>query len=292
MRLATKALFAPVLISLLCAATVWAKGGTDDTGDGAKAPIEKTEGADVKVTDEEGTKKSVKELDPGEIERAQQAEKANSPLELPHKTYYFVGMRYRGALIPKFMMNVFGSGGASVYSNGIGPEFTVRRDNFEYVLSAWWAGYSMKPTPFKAKADPDVAWEIVESKINTLYLTSDFNWTSQINPVFGLNFGVGAGFGFVWGDLIRTQAYPNGAGGYAPCISAGNPNASYCGTDNNHYNYAEPSWANGGSKPLVFPWFALQTGIRLKPHRNFMARIDAGWAITGPFFGISGNYGL
>jgi hypothetical protein len=235
----------------------------------------------------------VKELDPGEIERAKQAELANSPVEQPHKTYYFVGMRYRGALIPKFMMNLFGDGGTSVYSDGLGPEVTIRRDNFEYVLSAWWADYGMKPTPFKAKSDPELAWEIVQSKINALYLTSDFNWTSQINPVFGLNLGVGAGFGFVWGDLIRTQAYPNGRGGFAPCAGQGDPNGGdYCGYDNKHYGYKEPSWSDGGSKPIVFPWFALQTGLRIKPHRNFMARIDAGWAITGPFFGIAGNYGL
>jgi hypothetical protein len=228
----------------------------------------------------------------GEIERAKQAEMANSPLELPNKTYYFVGMRYRGLLMPKFMMNLFGDGGTSVYSNALGPEFTVRRNNFEYVLSAWWADYSMDPTPFKASTDPEQAWEIVTSKMNALYLTSDFNWSSQINPVFGLNFGLGAGFGFVWGDLLRVQAYRQN-GSLVPCTAPGVPDGNYCGGDNNHYgNYKEPSWTGGGSKPIVFPWFALQTGLRIKPHKNFMMRVDAGWAITGPFFGVSGNYGL
>jgi hypothetical protein len=248
----------------------------------------KTEGADVR----EDGKESKKELDPGEIERAKAAEVANSPVELKTKTYYFVGLRYRGMLIPRFMMNIFGDGGTGVYSNGLGPEFTVRKDNFEYVLSAWWAGYNMSDTRFKAANDPIQSYEFVRAKLNVLYFTSDFNWTSQISPVFGLNLGVGAGFGIVWGDIRRNEA-ARVNGTWVNCIGPGNPDPSYCGTGSDEqYKYHEPSWAGGGSKPNVFPWLALQTGMRIKPHRHFMLRIDAGWAITGPFFGVSGNYGI
>jgi hypothetical protein len=289
MKGTTKASFAALLLPLAFCAPVWA-AEPEAVGEANEEPG-KTEGADVKVEGNNGEAKSVKELDPGEIERAKEAEKADSPIEVANKTYYFVGMRYRGMLLPKFMMNLFGDGGTSVYSNALGPEFTIRRNNFEYVLSAWWADYHMDPTPFKASTDPVDAWEIVTSKMNALYLTSDFNWTSQINPVFGLNFGLGAGFGFVWGDLKRVQAKPDGNGGYTACAGVGDH--AWCGNDNKHYgNYTEPNWANGGSKPIVFPWLALQTGVRFKPHKNFMMRVDAGWAITGPFFGISGNYGL
>jgi hypothetical protein len=296
MRSATIALLTSLVLPLAYSGNAHARAADDDdkaTNDAGDESPGKTEGADVRV---EG-KESSKELDPSEIEAAKQAEVANSPVELPKKTYYFVGLRYRGMLLPKFMMNLFGDGGRSVYVNGFGPEFTVRRDNFEYVLSAWYAYYSMDRTPFKASSDPVQAYELVKAHLNVLYLTSDFNWTSQISPVFGLNLGIGAGFGFVWGELVRDQAYPNGRGGYTKCESdpayGGDPHGGYCGTDNHHYgNYQEPSWANGGSKPIVFPWLALQTGIRIKPHRNFMARIDLGWAITGPFFGVSGNYGL
>jgi hypothetical protein len=68
----------------------------------------------------------------------------------------------------------------------------------------------------------------------------------------------------------------------------------FCGGDNNHYpGYSEPSWSNGGSKPILFPWLSVQTGLRWKPHRHFMARLDLGWNIlNGPFAGIAGNYGI
>jgi len=189
-------------------------------------------------------------------------------------------------------MTLFADGGTSVFSHGFGPEFTVRKDNFEYVLSAWFADYGMDRTRFKAKSDGADAYEFVKSKMKAIYLTSDFNWTSQLSPAFGLNFGVGGGVGFFWGDLIRTEAYRDDGGNWRDCISPGSPNAYYCEMRNGQYNEKEPSWAGGGSKPIVFPWFALQTGARIKPHRNFMMRVDLGWALVGPFFGISGSYGI
>jgi hypothetical protein len=259
-------------------------------------------GADIKDEDEHK-----KTLNPDDIERAREAEKANSPEEDPKKTYYFVGLRYRGQVVPQFMIDLFGAGGKTVLANGVGPELTVRKNGFEYVFSAWWTEYGFDWTPFKGKNDPATAWELVKSNIQVLYLTTDFNWTSQVTPVFGLNLGVGAGIGVVWGNLNRVQAYPSDtarAGDpstYQACTAQGQPSANalgqpvggFCGADNTHYgNYTEPSWANGGQKPLFFPWIGFGPGIRIKPHRNFMMRVDVGWGLIGPYFGASGNYGI
>jgi hypothetical protein len=226
------------------------------------------------------------------------AEAGSSPVELSGQTYLGVGLRYRAIIVPKFMMNLFGDGGRTVLANGLGPEFTVRKNAFEYEFSALFTSYAMDPTPFKASSDGADAWEIVESKIKVLYLTADFMWSQDFTPEFAFNYGLGAGFGLVWGDLKRTQAYP-GAGandstgqGYVPCVTPNTHNGA-CGTDNNHYDgYTEPSWANGGSKPVIFPWLALQTGVRWKPHRNFIARFDAGFGTSGFFLGLGADYGL
>jgi len=259
-------------------------------------------GADLKEDDEQK-----KTLNPDDIEKSIEAEKANSPAENAKDTYYFVGLRYRAHIIPKFMMNLFGDGGTTVVANAVGPEFTMRKDNFEYVFSAFWTGYHMPWTPFKGSSDSRYAWERVKSEINVLYFTTDFNWTHQISPVFGLNFGIGAGIGVVWGDLFRRQAWPQNwdyknPDAYVSCAQdprlGGDPHTDprgvdYCDRSNRHYgNYSEPSWANGGQKPMFFPWLALGPGIRVKPHRHVMFRVDMGWALVGPYVGIAGNYGI
>jgi hypothetical protein len=226
------------------------------------------------------------------------AEAGSSPVENPGETYRFIGLRYRGIIVPKFMMNLFGDGGRTVYVHGFGPEFAIRKDGFEYIFSLWYAAYSMKDTPFKASSDGEDAWEVVNSEIKVLYLTADFLWSHDFSPEFALNYGLGAGFGFVFGDLERTQAYPpNGIAGdpytYQKCAGQLTPNQAYCGTDNNHYaGYTEPSWADGGSKPIIFPWLVFQTGFRYKPHRNVVARLDAGFGTSGFFFGLGADYGL
>jgi hypothetical protein len=232
------------------------------------------------------------------------AEAGGSPVELPGKTYMFVGARYRAIILPKFMMNLFGDGGKTVVIHSVGPEFAVRKNGFEYNLSIWYAGYGMDPTPFKAKDDGAKAWEIVESKLKVLYISADFVWSQEFTPELALNYGLGAGFGFVFGDLYRTQARPGGTGandntgeGFVKCARPLEDSQGYCGDpnagDNDHYNgYTEKSWADGGSKPIIFPWFVLQTGLRYKPHKNFVARLDAGFGTSGFFLGLGADYGL
>lgn len=238
------------------------------------------------------------------------AEQGSSPVELPGKTYLFVGARYRAIILPKFMMNLFGDGGQTVVIHGFGPELAVRKNAFEYNLSVWYAGYGMDDTPFKAKDDGANAWEIVKSNLKVLYLTSDFLWSQDFTPEFALNYGLSGGFGIVWGDLYRTQAKPGSADanintgeGFIKCGGASEDPAGpssllgggFCGplTDNNHYgDYTEKSWTDGGSKPILFPWFVLQTGVRYKPHKNFAARFDAGFGTSGFFLGLGLDYGL
>ncbi len=221
------------------------------------------------------------------------AEQGNSPLEHPHQVYHFVGLRYRGIIVPKFMINMFGAdGGRTVYVHDFGPEFAIRKDGFEYDFALTYASYHMDATPIKASSDPENAWEIVTSKLGMIQLTADFLWSTDFSPEFALNYGLGAGFGIVFGDLHRVQAYKSN-GKYLPCTAPGNPDPSYCGNDNKHYgNYTEPSWANGGSKPILFPWLALQTGFRFKPTKHFVARLDAGFGTSGFFVGLGADYGL
>jgi len=225
----------------------------------------------------------------------------NTPFEKANTTYRFVGARFRYVIIPKFYMNLFGDGGRTVGVPAFGPEFTIRKNGFEYVMSVMYASYAMDPTPFKAKSDGNDAWELVNTDIKALYFMSDFLWSAEINPKFAVNYGAGFGLAAVFGDIHRVQAYttgnPSDPSTYQPCIGKEMPNVGnppYCGSDNEHYgNFTEPSWANGGSKPIVFPCLSVQTGLRFKPTKQFMMRLDVGWnLLNGPFFGIAANYGL
>jgi len=232
----------------------------------------------------------------------------NSPFEKANTTYRFVGARFRYIILPQFYMGLFGSGGRTVGVPAFGPEFTIRKNGFEYVLSAMYASYAMDPTPFKAKSDGNDAWEIVDTDIKALYLMSDFLWTGEVSPKFSFLYGAGFGIAAIFGDIHRVQAQPPPGGGltsdpntWVPCPAnaAGTgpgpgANGMTCDGSNTHYgNYTEPSWANGGSKPIVFPWLSVQTGFRFKPVKQFMMRVDVGWnLLNGPFFGIAANYGL
>jgi hypothetical protein len=223
----------------------------------------------------------------------------NSPFEKADTTYHFIGARFRYVIVPKFYMGIFADGGATVGVPAFGPEFTIRKNGFEYVMSAMYASYAMNPTPFKSKTDPNDAWEVVETSVKSIYLMSDFLWSAETSPKFAFTYGGGFGLGVVFGDIRRQQAHPgtgspNDPSSYVPCTAQGMPNPMYCGRDNDHYgNYTEASWANGGSKPILFPWVSLQTGFRFKPTKQFMGRFDVGWNIlNGPFFGLALNYGL
>jgi hypothetical protein len=236
-----------------------------------------------------------------------------SPVEHKGETYRFVGLRYRLLLIPTFIMEMFGEGGETVPVHNFGPEFTIRKDAFEYSFAVTYAPYSMGEGPdsddqvaFKNPNDPEEAWEVVTSELKVLYLTADFNWSTPISQQVSFTYGGGAGIGFVFGNLYRTQAYLDDDGTYKPCDAPGVPavpvagggGAQYCdidpehGDDQHYDGYTEPSWADGGSKPIIFPWIALQVGLRYKPHRNFVTRFEAGVGLGQFFFGIGADYGL
>jgi hypothetical protein len=236
---------------------------------------------------------------------------AFDPKEKEHTAYRFIGLRFRDVFVPKFMVNIFADGGASVNVFMFGPEFTTRKDRLEFDFALMYGDYSMDPFLFKSKDDPEAGYEIVSSSMKVLYFTVDLLYEVPIDKSGRFSFlvGGGVGLGIVFGNLRRNQAYPNNrnavdpndVGAWKPCRAQGNPGVTstqngeaFCDDSNPHYgSYDEPSWANGGSKPSVFPWLALpQFSFRYKPIKQLQTRFDLGFSVTGFFFGLSAGYGL
>src|SRR5262245_40745908 len=71
------------------------------------------------------------------------ANKVNlDPTEEPSKAYRFIGLRFRDIIVPKFMLNIFADGGATVNVPSGGIEFATRKDRLMFVFALQYADYS------------------------------------------------------------------------------------------------------------------------------------------------------
>jgi hypothetical protein len=201
----------------------------------------------------------------------------------------------------------------------VGPEFITRTNHLEIAVSLMYADYSMAPFLFQGKGDPSTSWDLIASQLKLGYGMVDILYEIPLEKKgdktgrFALLIGGGVGVAGVFGQLYRSQAYPNNpAAGNNPndptqwtaCTNGtgtGGP-GTYCNARST--NFAGPggnvytgstinSWANSGSKPLIYPWIALpQVSFRFKPVKQFQAKADVGFSTTGFFFGFSASYGL
>jgi hypothetical protein len=246
------------------------------------------------------------------------------PFEDPGKPYRFIGIRYRDAIVPKFMINWFANGGRNVNVPMVGPEFITRQNHLEIAVSVMYADYSMSPFLFQGKSDSSTTWDLVQSQLKVAYAMVDILAEIPLEKkvVGGVEktgrvaflIGGGVGIGGVFGNLYQSQAYPNSTAAagntgdatqWSPCLSATQSNGlagTYCNNRSNHFagpggvlstGFSQPSWVNGGDKPLVYPWIALpQLSLRYKPIKQFQMKVDGGFSTSGFFFGASASYGL
>jgi hypothetical protein len=228
--------------------------------------------------------------------------------ESPEKRYMFVGARYRGNIIPKFLLNAFVDEGATIYSNTIALELDLRKDGFSLIPALGFTEYGTGDVLFKEKNSPNIPgnYSYVNSSMKALYATVDLLWSAKLAKNLEFEYGAGFGLGVLFGDLVNNWVYqdPTGsivsengtrfskclAGAKQPgCNASEHRNATTVKTG----DYTEASWANGGSKPNIFPWISIpQLGLRYKPVKNFVGRLGVGFALTGFWFGLNGEYGL
>ena len=231
--------------------------------------------------------------------------------EDPAKKYYFVGMRYRGNVVPKFIENMFVGEGATVYSNSVGLEVDIRKDGFSLIPALTYSEYGTGDILFleHGKDANNVAnYSFVNSSLKAVYATADLLWSTPLAKDVDFEYGLGVGIGVIFGDLQNNWLYRSATNSGQFTSSNGIP-LQPCKTGDTSFGcntgdhsgasvrkvggYVEPSWAGGGSVPNVFPWISIpQFGLRFKPIKQMEARFGVGFSLTGFWFGLSADYGL
>ncbi|MFK7992214.1 MAG: hypothetical protein AB8I08_39710 [Sandaracinaceae bacterium] len=226
-----------------------------------------------------------------------------SPRELEDTDYFFLGAFARGIIIPGFIQGLFVDGGIDGFNPGVGLEFTYRRNNFSLVVNGWWNN-AVADGYFRANGDPLTDTEYIDVDLGVIFLNATFLWAFPVDDegIFAIELGFDLGFGVIFGELVRTEATPDGDG-YRPCTGPGDGSPGYCeppapdpcyNTNGGHYNCSEPNWTtDGGDTPLLFPWVTLpHVAVRIKPIRQVQIRIDGGYGLYNFFFGGSVAYGF
>jgi hypothetical protein len=232
--------------------------------------------------------------------------------EDPAKKYYFVGLRYRGTIIPQFMENLFVNDGATIYSNTIGAELDMRQDGKSLIpwiaVTTYSTGNILFLQKGKDPTDPD-QYSIVNSGLWSIYVGIDELWSMPIADHLDFEYGFGVGVGYVGGSLQNDWVFPATAATpgalrastgayYQPCQSqlegtSCQPAYHQNSTVAKVGGYIEPNWFQGGSVPVIFPHIAIpQFSLRYKPIKQVESRLSLGFSLTGFWFGLSVDYGL
>lgn len=190
---------------------------------------------------------------------------------LPPRPPPRVGARGRALVIPKFIMNMFGDGGANVIAPGGAVVATLSAGDADVNLAAGYANYRLGDTVFKPSGAPDTEWEVISSDLQSIYATIGIARAFALNSSRSLKLTLGGSLGVGWtplGELRRNQIYPRDLSpgdpnSYVKCRGPNDPAGTfrYCNQldkDADHYgDFAEPSWFSGGLRPTLYPWLAL-----------------------------------
>lgn len=266
--------------------------GPADTGDPAADPLGPEAAASAepvdttdpensgRIDDEQALAEDESDVDPDQ-------RSATDPFEEEHTQYFFLGIFYRHTWTPKFLISLFTDEQTPADNPAAGLELTIRKDNFEIVASLWYQAYFVNG-PFRGNGDTIGETEFIDSELKAAFIGAAFLWSTMFTDWIGLEYGLDIGIGGVWGDLHRNEAYestaPGSVGGWAACAGPGNPvGGDRCDATGGNYG-VEPSWIDGGSRPLVYARLAPHLAIRIKPIHQLVFRIDGGFDLFSGFF--------
>jgi hypothetical protein len=284
----------------------------DDTKPADAAPPPPVDATPANATPEE--KKVVPQEDATPREKDVEDDNTNT-FEDPGNRYYFVGARYRGTIIPKFVENLFVDEGSTLYQNTFGVEVDIRKGGQSMIPWIAYADYSMGDTLFHSKGATPTGevgdagnFSVVNSSLKAVYLGLDELWSVPIDKGhhWDFEFGFGVGVGVVFGNLMNNWVFADPTG---PLHGSNGFNYSECGkfstdqscqtaghtgaTTQKVGGYVEKNWFQGGPVPVFFPYISFPNlGIRYKPIKQMEARLGVGFSLTGFWFALSADYGF
>ncbi|MCA9600778.1 MAG: hypothetical protein KC417_02065 [Myxococcales bacterium] len=229
---------------------------------------------------------------------------SSDPYEDPNESYYFLGLSGGMIVLPAFLINLFFDESPSLVQPAVGAEFTYRNDGFSIVANVFYAGYRGSGG-FRLPGEPDTDTEFIQSSLSGLMASVTFLWSTEFSKFVALEYGVGIGLGYLFGDIRRTEAYPGSNGGWKKCNGPGDPGVAvtgdggYCGTTvasadsrGEQYDVVAKKWGDGGDVPFLWPWLALpQIGVRIKPVKQMQLRANLSIGL-GFYLGASASYGF
>ena len=234
----------------------------------------------------------------------------HDPVERPGKRQLFLGLRYRGTVVPQFLMNLFANEGKTLLIHTGGIELEVRRDRMSLLPWVSYTDYRMDDTLFLEKnkdASKPGSWSFANSSVKALFAGIDILWSVPLGRFLDFEAGLGVGVGYLFGDFVSNWVYDDPSGRlvssagrhFSGCVTAAD--AASCDKAN-HNNakvdkvnrYVEPTWFGGGTVPNLYARITAPIlGLRFKPIRAFTVRVNVATSLTEGFvFGANLDFRL
>lgn len=249
------------------------------------------------------------------------------PYEDPSKRYYFLGAGWRFTSLPSWLLKAYTvETDAAVFTpTSFFAELAFRRKGFQIGANLGYVKWNFADA-FRLTSDPVEDMEWLDTKLNFLVATTTITWSTAFTDWFQLEYGVEAGLAFIFGRMIRNEAFKRKDGKWDKCDTWAsqqgftNPNfrnyengraaptreeVQYCDPPLGEYeddfppdsNQSDEIGAHYGVKakrgafksgiPYVLPVIGPRVSLRFKPIAQLVLRVDVPLPVLP--FGIMGG---
>lgn len=226
-------------------------------------------------------------------------EEAGAPAAASGAREWWIGPFFEMAIVPSFLLNIFLAEAPTVANPAFGATIAHRdADGFSWILGLGYTGYGFDG-PFRAKSDPELDTEYLNSDLGFLHARGQLMWSVNISKQFAFEYGVGVELGIVLGELVRSEAYRDVNGEFQRCVAQLTPDPNFCEptTTGGPTNAYDEEGAHYGVKEERVPPVALglmlpALALRFTPIEQLQFKLEASFGLMQFTIGLSAAYGL